>query len=177
MENLTSLQNYRLLVERVDRFWAGVMENYADHFACRKNCDACCTHFGVSSVEAVALALAVSSRAPEEAQVIRQRAQRAERGGPCPLLHEKSCLLYDARPIICRSQGLPLLVSEDDIQRIDHCPLNFTGVTSLPGAVVLDLETLNQALAAISQYFMQEWGAELSERMSIAEALLLEIDS
>jgi hypothetical protein len=69
-----------------------------------------------------------------------------------------------------------LLVTEDVGQRIDHCPLNFTGVTALPGGVVLDLETLNRTLAAINMSFLAELGGALPERMSIGEALLLEFD-
>ncbi|MDT8421297.1 MAG: YkgJ family cysteine cluster protein [Desulfuromonadales bacterium] len=176
MENSISLKNYRFLVERVDRFWAGVVESCAGQLACREGCDACCTHFGVSSVEGVALALALHGLSPEDALLIRERAQLAERGTVCPLLGEKSCLLYRARPIICRTQGLPLLVTEDVGQRIDHCPLNFTGVTALPGGVVLDLETLNRTLAAINMSFLAELGGALPERMSIGEALLLEFD-
>lgn len=176
MENLISLQNYRLLVERVDRFWERVVERYADHLACGKGCDACCTHFGVSAVEGVALALAVNVLPQAEAQLIRERAHRANGGEDCPLLGERTCLLYDKRPIICRSQGLPLLITEGDSQRIDHCPLNFAGVASLPGDIVLDLETLNQALAVTNLHFLREWQTELPERMSIAEALLLKCD-
>ncbi|MEZ4599535.1 MAG: YkgJ family cysteine cluster protein [Syntrophotaleaceae bacterium] len=175
---LKSLESYRQLVARVDRFAHEVSERYPSQLACRRGCDACCTHIGVSAVEALALSLAVSSLPADEAAALRERAARMEAGDACPLLAEGICLLYQARPIICRTQGLPLLFSEEGGRLIDYCPLNFKGVETISGAAVLDLEALNQTLAAISLLCLQELaeqGIDLPERLPLAEALQLEI--
>jgi len=176
---LKSLESYRQLVERVDRFAAGVAQLYPDALACRRGCDGCCTHIGISAVEAAALALAVAQLPPTEAAALRQRAERMEEGEGCPLLADGICLLYAARPIICRTQGLPLLVTEEPGRRVDHCPLNFRGIDSLAGTAVLELGTLNQALAAINLLCLRELrgqGGKLPERLPLAEALQLELD-
>jgi Fe-S-cluster containining protein len=167
---LKFLESYRQLVAKVDRFAADVSERYASQLACRRGCDACCTHIGVFAVEALVLALALSALPPEEAAGLRKRAERMREGADCPLLAEGVCLLYAARPIICRTQGLPLLVTEGEGRRVDHCPLNFRDVEAISGAAVLDLETLNQALAAINLLCLRELAG-------LAEALRLEINT
>jgi hypothetical protein len=57
---------------------------------------------------------------------------------------------------------------------------DFQGMESLPGDAVLNLETLNTVLATINALFRKELGeaaVDMPERLTIAEALLLEIDS
>jgi hypothetical protein len=177
--NMKSLEQYQQLLQRLDRFCDSVAARYPEQVACRRGCDACCSHIGVMAVEALSLALACDRLGVKEAAHIRERARGATPHGPCPLLEGCVCLLYGARPVICRSHGLPLLLEEHGLQRVDHCPLNFQGVESLPGDAVLHLETLNQALAAIDLLCLRELGAAadgLPERLSIAEALLLEIE-
>lgn len=178
-KRMESLSQYRLLLEKLDRFSAAIADRFAGEMACRRGCDACCTHIGVMAVEAIAMALAVARLPEAEREAIRQRARDMAGGDACPLLREGVCLLYDARPVICRSHGLPLLLEEEGGRRVDHCPLNFRGLESLPGDAVLSLETLNQALAAINLLCLRELGEDadgLPERLSIAEALLLELD-
>ena len=44
----------------------------------------------------------------------------------CPFLVKDACTIYDHRPIICRTQGLPLLFTGDEGWEISACELNFT---------------------------------------------------
>lgn len=71
---------------------------------------------------------------------------------PCLFLDEGRCRIYEARPIICRSQGLPLRSREIAAPRhLDWCPLNFKGFApaDFDPAAVLNLETLNRLLAGL----------------------------
>jgi len=43
--------------------------------------------------------------------------------GACTFLYEGQCSIYEARPLICRTQGLPLFVASENV--LDYCPLNF----------------------------------------------------
>ncbi len=97
----------------------------------------------------------------------------------CPLLAGGECLLYGARPLICRTHGLPLLVDDGAGRRVDFCPENFRGLESLPGEAVLDLERLNAALAAVDAHFAEEafgGGKAPRRRLTLADALLLGTD-
>ena len=175
MERLT---NYRALLARVDQLAAGITEKFGSQLACRAGCDGCCRHLSLHVVEGVALAAALQELPGELVAHIRQRARNAAADDPCPLLEGGLCLLYAARPIICRSHGLPLLIVTGGKRQVDFCPLNFQGVETLPGGAVIDLEQLNTALAAINALFAREAGIELppgEERLTIAEALLLDV--
>jgi len=175
---MESLDNYRQLLARVDDLASRIEEEFRPQIACRRGCDACCRHIGLFWVEAVALALALEQLPEETAEGIRERARRSGPDAPCPLLEEGTCVLYADRPIICRTHGLPLLVDGDDGRRVDCCPENFRGVTSLPAAAVIDLERLNATLSAVNALFVSEvfhGQPPDQERLTVAEALQLEL--
>lgn len=167
------LANYLALRDRVDAFARRVVAEYGDSLACRAGCDSCCRHLTLFPVEAHALNAALQSLPAAEQVQVRDRAKTATPAA-CPLLAGGVCLLYAARPLICRSHGLPLLVLAEGIKSVDYCPLNFAGVATLPGWAVLDLEQLNAALAAVNALFVREVLAGKADmRLTIAEALLL----
>ncbi len=175
---MESLDNYRQLLARVDALSRKIEEEFRPEIACRRGCDACCRHLNLFWVEAVALALALEQLPEEAAEAIRERARRSGADAPCPLLEEGACLLYADRPIICRTHGLPLLLTGDGGRRVDYCPENFRGVTSLPSAAVIDLERLNATLSAVNALFVSEvfhGEPPEQERLSVAEALQLEL--
>lgn len=168
------LENYRQLVGRVDALCRRIEATYGRHLACRKGCDSCCRHLRLFPVEGVALARALAGQDPGLVARIRERARKATPDGPCPLLEEGACLLYAARPMICRTHGLPLIFSEGEGRRVDFCPQNFQGLSSLPASAVVDLDLLNATLATINELFVAEaYQGEPPgrDRLSIAEAL------
>ena len=171
------LQNYRSLTARVDALCQRIETEFGAHLACRKGCDECCRHLSLFHVEGAALAEALGNRPAAQAASIRRRARQSSVDGPCPLLDDGACLLYEARPIICRTHGLPLLIRLDGEQQVDCCPKNFRGVDSLPTPALINLEVLNATLATINALFVAEAFAgepPREERLTIAEALLLE---
>ncbi len=167
---MPGLENYRALLERIDDLCARTVQQFAGHIACRAGCDACCRHLSVFAVEAAALKAALKSRPPEEADRIRRLAATAP-SGRCPLLHDGLCLLYEARPVICRTHGLPLMLSSEGEKSIDFCPENFKDLSSIPGSAIIDLERLNTMLAAINALYLQEFPGP--ERLTMASALAL----
>ena len=87
------------------------------------------------------------------------------------------CSIYESRPLICRTQGLPLLIeSEDGEQEVDFCPLNFTE----PGAIddldedhLVPLDALNLRLALLNLEHCRETG--LGDEASGARAKMADI--
>lgn len=166
------LQNYRALVAKVDSFCHSVENTYAQHISCNAGCDSCCRHLSLFPVEAHALAAAAAELPPAEAERLRRHVAVAA-PDRCPLLKNGLCLLYNHRPLICRTHGLPLLIKDDSGTRVDCCPHNFTGLETLPGGAVLNLETVNAALVAINAVFVAALTEDdLPERISIAEAVV-----
>jgi hypothetical protein len=171
------LDNYYEFLAKVGLFCRRVEQEFGAHLACRAGCDGCCRHISLFWVEAVALAKALNGLPSGEAARIRARASGVSPDDPCPLLEDGRCLLYAARPIICRTHGLPLLTIRHGERSVDFCPLNFQGIDSLPGSAVIDLDRLNTALTAINALFVAEFfrgTPPARERISIAEALNIE---
>src|SRR5262245_1390110 len=125
---------YRELIQRVDELATKLSSYYSGHLACRAGCSGCCRHhLSVFRVEAAAIQEAIDAL-PE---TVRSRLERQAREASadsaqgshtvCPLLVEDRCAVYSARPLICRTQGLPLLFESGDGEKVvDFCPLNFT---------------------------------------------------
>ena len=167
---MPGLDNYRALLLRVDDMCSQTATRFDSQISCRPGCDACCRHLSIFAVEAAALHQALCQLSERDADVIRRAAAAASPGSPCPLLQGGLCLLYQARPIICRTHGLPLLINRDGASGIDFCPENFRGATSIPGSAVIDLERLNATLATINSLFLRSFPGP--ERLTMAQALL-----
>jgi len=168
---MSGLENYLALVNRIDELCDRTAQSFQSQISCRAGCDACCRHLSIFAVEAAALRQALHELPNEDAALVRQAAQLSLPEDPCPLLHDGLCLLYAARPIICRTHGLPLLVNRDGAGCVDFCPENFRDLPSIPGSAVIDLERLNTMLAAINALYLQ--GCPGPERLTVARALTL----
>ncbi|MFM7203718.1 MAG: YkgJ family cysteine cluster protein [Myxococcota bacterium] len=156
--------NYRALVARVDAHWDKTAA--AVPLACARGCTACCyVDLSVSRVEADALLAAGPFELP-------QRARRGERDAhplfeqlagpqPCVLLNERGdCAVYAARPLICRSHGIPVQAEG----KVDACPLNAEAYSAPP----LNLQLLNTLLTAINAKYCQDTG-QAPERVRLRD--------
>lgn len=175
-DDMAAMTNYIALVERVNERCREIHRRWAVHIACRKGCDACCRHIGLFPVEAAAVRMALEDAPPEVRTRIRKQAREATADGPCPLLDAGACLLYKARPIICRTHGLPVLTFSGETAAIDFCPRNFTDVSELPGDAALHLDRLNAALAAVNGVFAGSLAVPVPGRVLLAQALLRPLD-
>lgn len=179
------MNKYEELIREVDQLAARLTDYYRAHLACRAGCSGCCRHhLTVFEVEAEPMAAAVRGLEPAIRRLLRRQALAAvdaERCGadvPCPLLVNDRCATYDSRPVICRTQGLPLLLeAEDGHLEVDFCPLNFAapGATNqLDEEYLVPLEDLNGKLAAANADKLHSEGQPLSgvRRLSTAEIIL-----
>jgi len=170
----------------VDELAAKLQARYSKHLACRAGCSGCCHHhLSVFAVEAETVRTAIEElptqvRARVEAQA-REVIKREAHGEAvtCPLLIDDCCSIYQSRPLICRTQGLPLLMeAEDGEQEIDFCPLNFTeagAVDDLDENNLAPLDAINLRLALVNLRHCREKGLgdEASgERIKLADIAL-----
>ena len=172
-----AFRDYQALIAEVDRQCRRIRRRYAEHIACVKGCagNCCRIHISVFPVEAVSLARALQKLPREMVRHIRQKARRTTTFGPCPLLEEGACLMYDARAIICRTHGLPTLSEYRGHRSIGFCQKNFQNLPSLPDDDVIDLACLNGSLTSVNHRFVIEFadGLPPGKRFTIAEALLM----
>lgn len=141
------------LRRRVDDHFDAAVHRTPAAFACRVGCSSCChVQIGVTGIEAdrVRAALVALGHA-DPALRDRVRAQgRDPRRSSCALLVDDRCAVYDERPLICRSHGLPVRATLDDGSRTDSvCPLNFTEHAP-PAASVLALDAVNAPLSVMA---------------------------
>jgi Fe-S-cluster containining protein len=172
------LKNYNDLVHRVDSLCGKILLTCGDSITCRKGCDECCRHFSVFWVEAVNLARGAGELPKEQLAFLRNRAESLVGHDVCPLLYDGSCILYAHRPIICRTHGLPIIIRQGAAVQVDYCPRNFQNVSTLPGNAIVDLDRLNETLAAINLLFVSRYfdrKAPSTDRLTICEALMLNI--
>jgi Fe-S-cluster containining protein len=171
--------NYRALLAKVDQLCQRIEADFAAQLACQAGCSGCCRHISLSWVEAAALAVALADLPAAQRHMLRKQAQTARPYGPCPLLVDHRCALYAARPIICRTHGLPVMAGDGERQAVSVCPRNFAGVETIAGSAVIDLERLNSLLAATDRLFVKQALGTVpdQDRLTVAEALLLDIDT
>jgi len=171
MEKL--LDNYYQMVARVDALCRGIQEMLPGQITCSEGCSSCCTAITLFPVEAAALHAALEALPDSHRASIRRHVAAQSEGERCPLLEDHRCLLYDARPIICRTHGLPILYAEGNQRKVDCCPLNLGEAEQpLSGSAVIDLDKLNTLLVAVNALFLSHADAiDQPERLTIAEAL------
>jgi hypothetical protein len=121
----TALTKLMELHTEVDEKVAMLTERHADRLQCKRGCCDCCVD-GMTVFEI------------EAERIRRHHADLLESGQPhdegaCAFLDEEgACRIYEDRPYVCRTQGLPLrwLDRDDDgetvgtVEMRDICPMN-----------------------------------------------------
>lgn len=131
------MAQYEDLAQKIDEFAHGTMARRAGSFACRAGCEACChVSLSVSRTEARRVVAALDALPGARRDVIAARA--AKTSERCVMLDDEGrCEIYAARPLVCRTQGLPLgypggVVPATTVRfrtrtlEVVCCPLNFT---------------------------------------------------
>jgi Fe-S-cluster containining protein len=135
----------KTLHDRVEDFFNKASDAAPQQFNCKPGCAACCiVDLSVFEVEA---RLVEALFAGLDRETRQRAAQRAQENSHCCMLEPETglCIVYQARPLICRSHGLTILIDG----KLDCCPLNYT-TAAAPMAHVLDLEKLNTVLVSIN---------------------------
>jgi len=136
---------------KIDAFFTRVENRHGGDMQCATGCSDCChTRLTVTGVEAEAIRAEVATW--PTARRVALTANVA--GGPldrCSALDPGGrCLIYEARPVVCRSHGAPIRMRVDSLPVVQSCFRNFTQVT--PDAdCVIDQETLSTLTLAVDR--------------------------
>lgn len=140
------LSEYRALVAKVDAFAARVLARFPAEMTCHSGCSGCChVRLTVTEVEAEAIREHLRETGPV--------APAPRDDGACVALDEEGrCRIYDARPLICRTQGLPMRVQRRGLPVLDVCPLNFEGrnLAEVAADCILDVQTIDTLLGVVN---------------------------
>jgi len=145
-------ETYKRVIERADDWFRSVSAKQPQNLQCGRGCSLCCYGlFEIGSGDIPLLDEALSKLHPSRRKMIVRRAQTIvassehpnirecspqekdlffERTAttPCPNLDDNGmCLVYENRPLICRTFGLPLRDGAEYVGGV--CDLNFTRAT------------------------------------------------
>ena len=133
------------LQENASGFFDKIYQKHSDSMKCKEGCSKCCfTDISVFEVEAQRVRDWFLELAPESQTHLKDLWKTEPVLGACSFLYNDSCSIYEARPVICRTQGAPLFVQADNV--LDYCPLNFERADP-PKEDWLNLDRLNTLLS------------------------------
>lgn len=144
------------LHEMIDELAAPLNAQHSPRLQCKRGCFGCCTDdLTVFTIEA--------ERIKQDYPELLAEAQPHAPGRCAFLDAHGACRIYDARPYVCRTQGLPLrwLEQEGDdvVEYRDICPLNVVEeapLDTLPGEACWPIGPVEQKLASFQQAFEGE---------------------
>lgn len=147
------MSNYRKILERADAHFTSVARSQPQNLQCGKGCSLCCYGlFEIGTGDIPILAEGLQALHPRRRRRIVERARRIVEESrhpdlrectpeekesffdrtenlPCPGLDDSgACMLYEHRPLVCRTFGLPL--RDGNAYLGDICELNFGEATS-----------------------------------------------
>lgn len=89
------------------------------------------------------------------------------------MLSDNSCIIYENRPVICRSHGLVLV--ENEKNAVSSCPLNFThtSIESLPSSHLFNTDLVTENIMRFNLAFCLALGKKnlADKRISLASIL------
>lgn len=156
------LHAYRQLIADIDTMidkLAG--SRFKAVMKCGPGCSGCCTQFSVLPLEAAIVSGITQS----------QRPAAGNDREKCLLLADDLCQIYEVRPVICRTQGLPLGYIDEEAGTIEvsACPLNFPDDYPLGHDDLLFMDRINRRLAELNLDYCRAAGLDPEKRISLAD--------
>ena len=148
------MSRYPELAAKVDAMFARVEARHGDQMACNTGCSHCChVRLTVTAVEADAIQRLIDTMPAPDADALRANAEAAAPDRCTALDANGRCLIYAARPIVCRSHGAPVRLRENSLPVVQACRDNFTanGPAAADADCVIDQQTLSALLLAVDR--------------------------
>ncbi len=140
------------LYRKVDLFQHQLGPEVKSISQCKKGCSQCCkVELSVFSVEAEAIRIWFEKLEENQKRSLQTLWEEEVPTGVCSFLHGDHCSIYEARPLICRTQGLPLRFHEAGQTYVDVCPLNEEMLSVAAPTDVINLDLLNLLLSQLER--------------------------
>jgi len=151
------LFQYQNLIFKIDRLCQQLEKLYQEHLICKPGCSQCCeVERTVCSIEAYIVEQQLSHLTSQKIKRLRKLYRHDDE--TCPMLLRDRCVIYPARPIICRTHGLPILYREAVRAFVDYCRLNFTKLPEtheFQESYILDMNPFNAELIELDKKFSE----------------------
>ncbi len=149
MQKQKALQEYFDLRDELDKYCAELYKLHKQHLQCQAGCDQCCMDFSIFPVEYYAIKQEAGNGVKDGVAL--------DLAGECPFLVNHRCVIYQSRPFICRTQGLPLLYMNEEQWELSVCELNFTrfGFDGFTEENTFPQDKYNSRLFLLNQKFIK----------------------
>ncbi len=115
-------EKYLKLLNEINSISQTLENEHKKHINCKSGCDLCCMDYSIFPIEFYFILEKLKKQNPEMDSL-----EVGKSENECIFLKDHSCTIYNSRPIICRTHGLPLLYTNDDGEwELSTCELNFT---------------------------------------------------
>jgi hypothetical protein len=142
------VSKYLAIRKEADALCLKIEAVHKAHIKCSPGCYECCMDFRIFPVEFYSILAEISGKRIEK--------KNEREKGDCVFLTGGLCTIYNARPLICRTHGLPLLHMDDDEWQLSYCELNFAGgtVPEFTGTNTFPQDLYNSKLFLINAEFV-----------------------
>jgi uncharacterized protein len=134
----------------IDRRAARLFRLHGARLNCRRGCAGCCVD-GLTVFE-----IEAANIRQNHPDLLKNETPNSESGGCAFLDADGACRIYESRPYVCRTQGLPLRwleeIDDEIFELRDICPLNEAGgaaVEELPEEICWTIGEFEEKLALL----------------------------
>lgn len=113
-------KKYLEIRNTIDKTAAKLEAGHKKHMKCKAGCDMCCMDYSILPVEFYYIKDELLN------SEISNESFSSKNETECVFLKDHRCTIYNVRPVICRTHGLPLLFMTGDNWELSACELNFT---------------------------------------------------
>lgn len=138
------------LYHKIAEFEENLSPTQREKTNCKKGCSQCCmVSLSIFQVEADNIRSWFQNLSLERKSAIKSAWKKESTPMACSFLKDDACTIYEARPLICRSQGLAFKFQESGSSYIDICPLNDDLLATITEKEILNLDLLNLILSQL----------------------------
>lgn len=136
---------------KIDAFFTRVEARHGDDMQCGTGCSDCChARLSVTEVEADAIRAELAGWPPARRAALADNVATGPVDRCAALDPAGRCLIYEVRPVVCRSHGAPIRMRIDSLPVVQSCHRNFTQTVPDPDCVI-DQETLSTLTLAVDR--------------------------
>ena len=149
---------YQTLIAQIEVLCTHVKSIHGDSIVCRAGCDECCVNFTIGAGEFAALKGKILN--------LPECSGNKDRGR-CFFLKSGLCSIYEFRPVICRTHGLPVRFKDDNgNMKYSSCGKN--SATTMDASNTIDIDSINEKLAILNMLALKA-NPSLKERYYLYE--------
>ena len=145
--------DYLALRLKVQEKTQEIEQRNTSSIVCKKGCSGCCrSGLSVSPIEFDFISSFLVERPETLKEALEAESDLRKSPGSCGFLTlSGSCSIYEVRPIICMSHGIPIQAKVDEQILKSVCPLNFKeGLDHIDSSNFINLDLINSILSLIN---------------------------